>query len=324
VNILVVGGAGYIGSHMVKMLHANNHQVTTLDNLSTGHADAVHHGHLVQGDMGDKSLLATIFSRHHFDAVMHFAAVSIVGESVTHPAKYYANNVARTLTLLDAMVDHGVLKFVFSSTAAIFGNPSQSLIDENHPQFPVNPYGQSKLMIEKILNDYDTAYKLRSVKLRYFNAAGADPEGTLGERHEPETHLIPLVLQVASGRKDNIHIFGTDYDTPDGTCLRDYIHVQDLCSAHLLALNRLQDDNLPSRAYNLGNGEGYSVKEVIHTASTITGRKIATINKPRRSGDPACLVANAQLANLELGWRIQYPDLETIIQHAWNRETHYK
>jgi UDP-glucose 4-epimerase len=324
VNILVVGGAGYIGSHMVKMLHANGHQVITLDNLSTGHADAVHHGPLVQGDMGDKALLATIFSRHHFDAVMHFAAVSIVSESVTNPAKYYINNVARTLTLLDAMVDHGVLKFVFSSTAAIFGNPTQTLIDENHPQCPVNPYGHSKLMIEKILNDYDTAYNLRSIKLRYFNAAGADPEGTLGERHEPETHLIPLVLQVASGRKDNIDIFGTDYETPDGTCLRDYVHVHDLCTAHLLALNRLQDNHLPSSAYNLGNGEGYSVKEVIQTASKITGRKIATINKPRRSGDPARLVANARRAGNELDWRVRYSKLETIIQHAWNWEINYK
>jgi UDP-glucose 4-epimerase len=274
VNILVVGGAGYIGSHMIKMLHRTDHQVVILDNLSTGYADAVRYGTLVVGDMADATLLNQIFAENRFDAVMHFAAASIVGESTVEPAKYYHNNVANTLTLLDAMVKHGVLRFIFSSTAATFGTPMQALIDETHPQLPINPYGRSKLMVETILSDYDAAYNLKSIKLRYFNAAGADPEGELGERHDPETHLIPLVLQVASGRRESINVFGTDYDTPDGTCLRDYIHVTDLCTAHLLALNRLIENGL-SGAYNLGNGEGFSVQAVIDTAIIVTGKNIS-------------------------------------------------
>lgn len=226
-NILVVGGAGYIGSHMLKMLHRAGYQVVILDNLSTGYADAVRYGTLVVGDMADVPLLNQLFAEHRFDAVMHFAAASIVGESTVDPAKYYRNNVVNTLTLLDAMVKHGILRFIFSSTAATFGTPVQALIDETHPRRPINPYGRSKLMVENILSDYDSAYNLKSITLRYFNAAGADPEGDLGERHDPETHLIPLVLQVASGRRNSINVFGTDYDTPDGTCLRDYIHVTD-------------------------------------------------------------------------------------------------
>jgi UDP-glucose 4-epimerase len=319
VNILVVGGAGYIGSHMVKLLHTSGHHVTTLDNISTGHTDAIHYGELIRGELGDKALLATIFASHHFDAVMHFAATSIVSESIIHPANYYSNNVAQTLALLDAMVEHGVLRFIFSSTAATFGNPEQDLIDERHPQRPINPYGRSKLMVETILSDYDKAYGLKSAILRYFNAAGADPEGELGERHSPETHLIPLVLQVASGRKKSIRIFGTDYDTSDGTCVRDYVHIWDLCVAHLLSMHRLLD-SAQSCAYNLGNGAGHSVKEVVSVASTVTGRHISTTNEARRPGDPARLVANAQLAIQQLGWQPRYADLQTIIEHAWRWE----
>lgn len=315
-RVLVVGGAGYIGSHMVKMLHTSGHQVTTLDNLSTGHADAVQYGEFIRGDLGYKPLLSRIFLRHRFDAVMHFAAASIVSESVLHPSKYYANNVAQTIDLLDTMVEHGVLRFIFSSTAATFGNPEQELIDELHPQRPINPYGRSKLMVETILRDYDRAYGLKSAILRYFNAAGADPEGELGERHTPETHLIPLVLQVASGRRKSIAIFGTDYDTPDGTCLRDYVHIWDLCVAHLLSMHRLLDHG-KSCAYNLGNGTGYSVKEVIDVARQVTGHSIDHTYEARREGDPARLIANAKLAIQELGWRPQYADLQVIIRHAW-------
>lgn len=304
---------------MVKMLHRAGHQVAILDNLSTGYADAVRYGALVAGDMADVPLLNRLFTEHRFDAVMHFAAASIVGESTVDPAKYYRNNVANTLTLLDAMVKHGVLRFIFSSTAATFGTPKQALIDEAHAQQPINPYGRSKLMVENILSDYDAAYNLKSIILRYFNAAGADPECELGERHDPETHLIPLVLQVASGRRDSINVFGTDYDTPDGTCLRDYIHVTDLCTAHLLALNRLTE-NGQSAAYNLGNGEGYSVQEVIDTAVAVTGKKIPVIKAARRAGDPDRLVADAKRAVTELGWAPQYPDLKTIIRHAWEWE----
>jgi UDP-glucose 4-epimerase len=319
VNILVVGGAGYIGSHMVKILNRVGHHIAILDNLSTGYANAVRYGTLVVGDMADVLLLDKLFVEHHFDAVMHFAAASIVGESTVDPSKYYRNNVANTLTLLDAMVRHGVLRFIFSSTAATFGTPVQALIDETHPQRPINAYGRSKLMVENILSDYDEAYNLKSIKLRYFNAAGADPEGELGERHDPETHLIPLVLQVASGRRESISVFGTDYDTPDGTCLRDYIHVTDLCTAHLLALNRLIE-NGQSGAYNLGNGEGFSVQEVIDTATTVTGKNISVNKAARRTGDPDRLVADATHAETELGWAPQYPDLRTIIQHAWEWE----
>ncbi len=318
-NILIIGGAGYIGSHMVKMLHLAGHQVVTLDNLSTGHADAVRYGTLVIGDMADAPLLDQLFSEHHFDAVMHFAAASIVGESTVDPAKYYRNNVANTLTLLDVMIKHGVLRFIFSSTAATFGTPTQGIIDEAHLQQPINPYGRSKLMIENILSDYDSAYNLKSVSLRYFNAAGADPDCELGERHDPETHLIPIILQVASGRRESINVFGTDYNTPDGTCLRDYIHVTDLCKAHLLALNRLSE-NRQSAAYNLGNGEGYSVQEVIDAAVSVTGRRIPVVKAARRPGDPDRLVADAKRARSELGWVPQYPDLKTIVQHAWEWE----
>ncbi len=314
-NILVVGGAGYIGSLMVKMLARAGHGVTTLDNLSTGHMDAVRYGEFVLGDMADGALLDQLLASRPFDAVMHFAAFSLVGESMADPGKYYRNNVANTLNLLDAMVRHGVLNFIFSSTAAIFGEPVRLPMDESHPKLPINPYGRSKLMVEQILEDYDRAYGLKSTALRYFNAAGADPEGELGERHEPETHLIPLILQAASGRREAITVFGTDYDTPDGTCIRDYIHVQDLCDAHLLALERMLETGQSAR-YNLGNGEGFSVKEVIDTARRVTGRDIPTVWGERRPGDPARLVADATAARRELGWAPKFDALDAMIAHA--------
>ncbi|HQT44214.1 MAG TPA: UDP-glucose 4-epimerase GalE [Halothiobacillus sp.] len=318
-KILVVGGAGYIGSHMVKFLARAGHHVVVLDNLSTGHADSVKYGALVIGDMADTALLDTLFQAHQFDAVMHFAAFSLVGESVSDPAKYYRNNVSNTLSLLDAMVRHGVLHFIFSSTAATFGEPRTERIDESHPQNPITPYGRSKLAVEQLLEDYDKAYGLKSVCLRYFNAAGADPEGELGERHEPETHLIPLVLQVAAGRRAAIRVFGTDYPTPDGSCLRDYVHVQDLCAAHLLALEWLRRHD-QSHRFNLGNGDGFSVLDVIETAQTVTGRLIAIERTARRPGDPARLIADAASAQLNLGWIPEFRELNRIIEDAWRWE----
>ena len=315
-HILVVGGAGYIGSHMVKFLTRAGHHVTTLDNLSTGHADAVKYGRLVVGDMADTALLNQLFQAEHFDAVMHFAAFSLVGESVLHPAKYYQNNVSHTLNLLDAMVRHGIKHFIFSSTAATFGEPQCERIDESHPQNPINPYGRSKLMVEQLLEDYDAAYGLKSVCLRYFNAAGADPEGELSERHEPETHLIPLVLQVAAGTRAAIQVFGTDYPTPDGSCVRDYIHVQDLCAAHLKAVQWLQRTN-QSQRFNLGNGDGFSVLAVIEAAQTVTGRAIPMTRVDRRAGDPARLIADATAAENLLGWQPQYRALDRMISDAW-------
>ncbi len=318
-KVLVVGGAGYIGSHMVKMLDKAGHAVTTLDNLSNGYRDAVKYGEFVEGDIADEALLNQLFSDTGFDGVMHFASYIQVGESVEKPSMYYRNNVSNTQTLLDAMVEHGIKNFIFSSTAATFGEPEYTPIDEKHPQKPINPYGHSKLMVEQILADFDHAYGLKSVSLRYFNAAGADPEGELGERHVPETHLIPLVLQAASGRRQNITIFGEDYDTPDGTCIRDYIHINDLCSAHLLGLEHLVAGG-DSRAYNMGNGQGYSIKEVIDVAKKVSGNDFDVLTGPRRDGDPARLVADSTLLQAELDWKPEYTELEMIIQHAWEWE----
>ena len=318
-KILVVGGAGYIGSHMVKMLLGAGHEVVTLDNLSNGHRDAVLGGKLVVGDLCDRGLLRQLFREHDFAGVMHFASFIEVGESVREPLKYYRNNLSNTINLLQAMVEHDVLAFIFSSTAAIFGEPQAIPIDETHPRNPINPYGRSKWMVEQVLADVDQAHGLKSVCLRYFNAAGADPDGQLGERHDPETHLIPLVLQAAAGRREAITVFGSDYDTPDGTCIRDYIHINDLCQAHLLALEHLLAGG-DSRAYNLGNGQGFSVREVIDTARAVTGRDIPVIESERRPGDPARLVADSTRARQELGWRPAYSDLATIIEHAWRWE----
>lgn len=319
-HVLVVGGAGYIGSHMVKWLCQRGFEVTVLDNLCNGYRDAVKGGRFVYGDLGERAALDEAFGRVRIDGVMHFASYIQVGESVQEPAKYYLNNVGKTQQLLDAMRAYRVEHFIFSSTAAIFGEPERVPIDESHPKQPINPYGRSKWMVEQMLQDYDAAYGLKSVCLRYFNAAGADPDGELGERHQPETHLIPLVLQAATGRRSHITVFGTDYDTPDGTCIRDYIHVDDLCQAHGLALQRLWAGGA-STAYNLGNGNGFSVREVIETAEAVVGHPIPVQYGVRRSGDPARLVADARRARTELGWEPQYADLATIIAHAWQWET---
>jgi UDP-glucose 4-epimerase len=318
-HVLVVGGAGYIGSHMVKRLGQLGCHVTTLDNLSNGHRDAVTHGDFINADLADIKSLESIFTGHKFNAVMHFASFIEVGASMRDPAAYYRNNVANTLNLLEVMRSHGVERFIFSSTAAIFGEPQYCPIDEEHPKKPINPYGRSKLMVEQLLEDFDRAYGFKSVCLRYFNAAGADPEGLLGERHNPETHLIPLVLQAASGKRREITVFGRDYDTPDGTCVRDYIHVIDLCEAHWLALQSLMNGAV-SQSYNLGNGEGFTVQQVIDAAKDVTGLEIPVVDGDRRAGDPARLVADSRLAREKLGWVPQYPDLQSIISHAWQWE----
>ena len=315
-NILVVGGAGYIGSHMVKLLGQRGCAVTTLDDLSSGHRDAVLAGDFVQGDMANAELLHKLFAARKYDAVMHFASFIEVGESVREPAKYYRNNVANTLTLLAAMREARIDRFIFSSTAAIFGTPKYVPIDELHPRAPINPYGRTKNMVEEILADYERAYGLRSVCLRYFNAAGADPEGQLGERHEPESHLIPLALQAATGRRAGLAVYGTDYDTPDGTCIRDYVHVSDLCEAHWLALESLRG-GASSTAYNLGNGNGFSVLEVIETAKAVTGVDFEVKHEARRAGDPPRLVAESSAIKTQLGWSPRYADLGTIVAHAW-------
>ncbi len=318
-RVLVVGGAGYIGSHMVKMLLANDHQVITLDNLSSGHRDAVLGGTFVEGDLADVAFLNKVFTEHQPEAVMHFASFIQVGESVRKPDIYYRNNVTNTLNLLDTMLKFEVRKFIFSSTAAVFGEPDYVPIDEAHPNRPLNPYGRSKWMIEQVLADYDKAFGFKSVCLRYFNAAGADPEGQLGERHDPETHLIPLILQAASGRREHIQVFGRDYDTPDGTCIRDYIHIVDLCAAHLAALTYLKNGGDSDR-FNLGNGAGFSVQAVIDAVQQISGKHVQVIDGPRREGDPARLVADATRARHILGWAPVFTDLETIVAHAWQWE----
>lgn len=321
-KILVVGGAGYIGSHMVKQLSLSGTEVVTLDNLSCGYKDAVKYGQLVEGDLGDNTILDKLLSEHNFDAVMHFAAFIEVGESVARPAKYYKNNVSNTQVLLDAMIRHEIEHFIFSSTAAIFGEPEYTPIDEVHKKDPINPYGRSKLMVEQILEDYDTAYGLKSTCLRYFNAAGADPDGELGERHNPETHLMPLILQAASGRREDIKIFGDDYPTDDGTCVRDYVHINDLCDAHSLALSNMKQTGLSAR-YNLGNGKGFSVQQVIDATKKVSGKDFIVTHADRRSGDPAVLVADSGLARQQLGWEPKFNQLETIIETAWRWETSF-
>lgn len=314
--VLVTGGAGYIGSHLVARLGAAGYSVVTFDNLVYGHRAAVLYGEFVQGDLAQPHDLDAVFTRFPIQAVLHFAAYAYVGESVTDPARYYENNVACTLNLLAAMRRHHVGQLIFSSTCATFGEPVRTPIDEQHPQRPINPYGRTKWMIEQILADYQQAYGLRSIVLRYFNAAGADPRGRIGEQHDPETHLIPLVLQAIQGRRDNLTVFGRDYDTPDGTCIRDYIHVDDLAQAHQLALEQLLQ-GAPSRAYNLGNGLGYSVQQVIETAQQVTGLTVPVHYGPRRPGDPARLVGDSLRARQELHWQPRYGDLPTILQHAW-------
>ncbi|AKS39578.1 UDP-galactose-4-epimerase [Anoxybacillus gonensis] len=315
--ILVVGGAGYIGSHVVKQLVETN-SVVVLDNLSTGHRYLVDkRAVFVHGDLGDRATLVRIFEKYPIDAVMHFAANSLVGESVVEPMKYYKNNVAATLTLLETMMEYGVKRFIFSSTAAVYGIPNVDIITEQCPTLPINPYGRSKLMIEHMLSDFASAYDLRYVVLRYFNAAGAHVSGDIGEDHDPETHLIPLILQHLLGLRDKISVFGTDYDTPDGTCIRDYIHVMDLAEAHILALHALLADQKKTAVYNLGNGLGYSVKEVIDMCERVTEKKATIEYTARRPGDPARLVASSEKISRELGWQATR-SLEEIITTAWN------
>ena len=315
-TILVCGGAGYIGSHMVRLLVAEGFDVVVLDDLSTGHREAVDGVELVEADVRDGAALDSVLESRDFAAVMHFCAKSLVGESVQQPLAYYDNNVSGTLSLLQAMQRHGVEKLVFSSTAAIFGEPVSEFIDETQPTVPVNPYGHSKLMVERILADACAASGLRAVALRYFNAAGASMVGGIGESHEPETHLIPNVLKAAVGSGQRLNVFGDDYDTPDGTCIRDYIHVDDLARAHLAALEFMaREDGF--HAFNLGSGQGFSVLEVIRAAGKVVGSEVPYDVAERRPGDPAVLVASSALAAEKLGWRPQINDLETIIGSAW-------
>ncbi len=314
-SILVTGGAGYIGSHACKALARAGYLPVAYDNLSRGHREAVRWGPLVEGDIADRPRLCAALAEHRVAAVMHFAAYAYVGESVGNPALYYRNNLSGSLSLLEAMRETGVGEIVFSSTCATYGIPDAVPIRETAPQNPVNPYGETKRAIERALHWYGQAYAIRSASLRYFNAAGADREGEIGEDHEPETHLIPLVLEAALGRRPAIEIFGTDYPTPDGTAIRDYIHVDDLADAHLRALERLRAGGA-SIALNLGTGEGHSVREVIAAAEAVSGRKIAVRDAPRRPGDPPALVADPSLAAQTLGWRASRSSLETIIRTA--------
>ncbi len=314
--ILVVGGAGYIGTHMVKALLENGFHVITLDNLSTGHRDLIPGGEFIQGDLSDVQLLDRLFTERSIAAVMHFAAFSLVGQSVEDPIPYYQNNLAGTISLLSTMIRHHVKRFIFSSTAAVYGEPSQVPIHEMHPCLPTNPYGATKLAVERFLSDCDHAYGLRYISLRYFNASGADITAKLGERHVPETHLIPLIMKVALKELPQIRLFGTQYDTPDGTCIRDYVHVTDLAAAHLLALRSLIEGGT-SATYNLGNSKGYSVREVIDLSRKVTGVDIPVEEVENRPGDPAVLVADSQQIRQELGWRPEYEHLEAIIETAW-------
>jgi UDP-glucose 4-epimerase len=325
--VLAVGGAGYVGSHVVRRLVSGGHLVTVLDNLSTGHPEAVEVAgraagagggcaELVVGDVGDRERVRELLASREIDAVMHFAAASLVGESMNNPAKYWRNNVGCAVELLDAMVDSGVDKIVFSSSAAVYGEPTTPLISEDHAKAPTNTYGMTKLAIEHMLCGYDQAYGIRSISLRYFNAAGAHGSGEMGEAHDPETHLIPIVLRTALGLREKMSIFGTDYPTEDGTCIRDYIHVDDLADAHILAMDALSS-GAATTAYNLGNGEGFSVLEVLRESEQAVGRPIPAVRKGRRAGDPAVLVASAERASRELGWSPHYTNLGDIIASAW-------
>ena len=315
-SILVCGGAGYIGSHMVRLLVERGYEVVVLDNLSTGHREAFENVKFVEADVQDESALDAVFSEHRFNAVMHFCAKSLVGESVAEPLEYYRNNVSGTVSLVQAMLRKGVERLVFSSTAAIFGEPVTESIGETHPMRPINPYGRSKLMVEQMLADACDAAGLRAVCLRYFNAAGAALTGGIGESHEPETHLIPNVLRAAAGTGPGLKVFGTDFETPDGTCIRDYIHVDDLARAHLDALEFMESE-AGCHAFNLGNGQGFSVLEVIEAAGKVVGNPVPFEVAGRRPGDPAVLVASSALAGEKLGWVPSVPDLDDIIESAW-------
>ncbi|MBN2491615.1 MAG: UDP-glucose 4-epimerase GalE [Planctomycetes bacterium] len=315
--VLVVGGAGYVGSHTVKGLLAAGYRAVVFDNLSTGHRQAVPRGaRFLKGDLLQPASLGRALAAHRFQAVFHFAARALVGESVADPALYYRQNLTGTQNLLDAMRAHGVGKIVFSSTAAVYGEVRTAPLREDHPKAPCNPYGRTKWTIECMLRDYGAAYGLRSVSLRYFNAAGCDPDGELGEDHDPETHLIPNVLRAARDRRRGVRIFGDDYETPDGTCVRDYVHVTDLAQAHVRALEKL-DSEIQVDAFNLGNGSGYSVREVVDMAREVTGRPIRAELVGRRPGDPPVLVASAERARAELGWQPVFGALGTILETAW-------
>ncbi len=315
-KILICGGAGYIGSHMVKMLSEAGYDVVVFDNLSTGHREAVKWGTLVVGDLLNKSDLKALFEQHDFAGVMHFSARSLVGESIVEPAIYYENNVVGTYNLLEQMRHSGVDRFIFSSTAAIYGNPENTPIDEAHPKQPINPYGHSKLMVETMLNDYARAYGINSVSLRYFNAAGADPSAQIGESHDPETHLIPNILRSLLLEGIQLKVFGDDYDTPDGTCVRDYIHINDLCQAHLKAFDYL-GSHKGAMAFNLGNGTGFSVMEIINAVTEVTSKVVDYSVEARRPGDPAVLIADSQRAVKDLNWIAEYTDIEKVIETAW-------
>ncbi|CAM2846906.1 UDP-glucose 4-epimerase GalE [Paenibacillus sediminis] len=315
--ILVTGGAGYIGSHTVAQLLARGEEVVVVDNLQTGHRGALLGGKLYEGDLRDKIFLNNVFAENEIEAVIHFAANSLVGESMQNPVKYYDNNVFGTLCLLEAMNEAGVRKIVFSSTAATYGEPEKVPIEENDRTEPTNVYGETKLMMERMMSWFDRVLGIKYVSLRYFNAAGAHASGKIGEDHRPESHLIPLVLQAALGQRSHISVFGDDYATPDGTCIRDYIHVSDLADAHLLAVDYLKKGG-DSDVFNLGNGKGFSVKEVIETAKEVTGRPIPVVMEARRAGDPAILVASSNKARTVLGWDPKWDKLESIIKSAWD------
>ena len=318
-KILIVGGAGYIGSHMIKRFQSTDYQIEVLDNLSTGFEENSQNYKLHICELSNKDQVYKILKDNKYAAVMHFASFINVGESYDNPKKYYENNVTNTLNLLDCMVDLKISKFIFSSTAAVYGEPTVVPIDESQSLNPVNPYGNTKAIVEKILGDYDKAYGLKSISLRYFNACGAHVDGTIGERHDPETHLIPLILQAASGRRENITIYGSDYPTKDGTCIRDYIHVMDLAEAHLLALESLAI-NQTSNIFNIGSNNGFSVNEIIQVAEEVSKKKIPIVIGPKRKGDPSKLVADNKKISQELNWTPQYSDLKTIISTAWNWE----
>ncbi len=315
--ILVIGGAGYIGSHMVKCLLQHGEDVLIMDTLEKGHREAIVGGQFVEGDLRRPDDLKHVFGKHDVESVMHFAAYASVGDSVKNPSTYYENNVVGCYALLEAMRAHKINKLIFSSSAAVYGEPITVPIPEDHPKNPTNPYGETKWVMEKMLQWYGGAYGIRSISLRYFNAAGADPDGQIGEDHEPEEHLIPVAFLALLGKLDKLKIFGTDWPTPDGTCIRDFIHVNDLSEAHFLAVQALRK-GAPTNAYNLGNGHGYSVKEVIQSVEKVTGKKLPYESAPRRAGDPARLVASSERIKKELGWKPKYPELETIITHAWN------
>lgn len=314
-RVLVTGGAGYIGSHACKALAAAGHEPIVFDNLSTGHDWAVKWGPLIRGDVNDADALNAAMAGHAPDAVMHFAALSVVGDSVDQPDLYYRTNVSGTLNLIDAMLTHEVTRIVFSSTCATYGEPEEMPLTEETPQHPVNPYGQSKMMVEQMLKDFSVSGRIGAVALRYFNAAGADPETQIGEEHDPETHLIPIILQAAAGKRASISIFGQDYDTPDGTCIRDYIHVMDLAAAHIAALDHTAPGTFT--AFNLGTGKGNTVREVIDTAKRVTGREFDVVDAPRRPGDAPVLIADATKAQAELGWTPYYTSLDDIVGTAW-------